>query len=395
MSETMKILADENIPFVREAFAQLGEVRTCAGRAMDAAALGDAELLLVRSVTKVGPELLQQSAVRFVGTATAGTDHVDEEYLQQAGIEFASAPGSNAESVAQYVIAGLLAIAEKEGCELRGKTIGIVGVGHVGSRVARNARALGMRVLLNDPPLSRITGDSCFVPLEQLVDADFLTLHVPLNPSGVDRTVHMVDGALLRRMKPTSWLLNTSRGSVVDNSALLAALQQGASAGAVLDVWEGEPHISADLLERVLIGTPHIAGYSFDGKVRGTEMVYASACRFLQRAACWNASESLPAADVPTIQLKGEHANQTEVLQQVVKPIYDILADDAQLRELLSLPAERWAKRFDELRKEYPRRREFSNTTVVLDERDEQWAEALRELQFRVECSAARGFAAQ
>ncbi|NQT84941.1 4-phosphoerythronate dehydrogenase, partial [bacterium] len=219
----MKIVADENIPYVKEAFGSLGDVIPLPGRKIAPASVVDAEILLVRSITEVNASLLEGSRVRFVGTATIGTDHVDEEYLHSRGIAFASAPGSNANSVAEYVVAALLTTARRKNFPLKGKTIGVIGVGNCGSRVAKKAEALGMRVLLNDPPLWRQTGNKRFRPLEELFSADILTLHVPLTYEGIDATYHLVDEAFLSKLRPECILMNTSRGPVVDNLALATA----------------------------------------------------------------------------------------------------------------------------------------------------------------------------
>jgi erythronate-4-phosphate dehydrogenase len=361
----MRIVADENIPFVREAFSPMGDVRLVHGRRITPDTVRDAELLLVRSITKVNAALLEGSAVRFVATATIGTDHVDEAFLRQAGIDFASAPGSNANSVAEYIVAALLELAERRGLRLEGMRLGVVGVGNVGRRVEAKARALGMRVLLNDPPLQRATNDPKYRPLEELLDADALTFHVPLQREGPDATRHMIDATFLDRLRPDAILLNTSRGAVADNAALLDALRRGRTGPVVLDVWEGEPNLRVELLERAALGTPHIAGYSFDGKVNGAEMIYRAACRFLGREPEWRPADGMPPPDVPSITLPGETPDVEGALREAVRRVYSIERDDAALRHTATLPSPERGPAFDRLRKEYPRRREFQNTTVA------------------------------
>jgi erythronate-4-phosphate dehydrogenase len=355
----MRIVADENIPFVREAFERLGEVTTAPGRAMSPALVRDADLLLVRSVTAVNEALLAGSRVRFVGTATIGTDHVDEAYLRSCGIAFAAAPGSNANSVAEYVTAALLVLARRGGWTLAGRRIGIVGVGNVGRRVAQKARALGLGVVLNDPPLARATGDACYRPLNEALDADIVTFHVPFTADGPDATHHLVDDALLSRLRPGAVLLNTARGGVVDTQALDRALSRRRLGAVVLDVWEREPTIDAALLRRVDLGTAHIAGYSYDGKVNGTMMLYEAACRKIGSDPVFR--PTLPAPPVPRVKVTepGEDG-----LRQAVLAVYDIEADDAALRRLANLPVAEQGPYFDRLRKEYPVRREFMNTVV-------------------------------
>ena len=391
----MLIVADENISFVQAAFGHLGEVRVMPGRAMTADAVRDAELLLVRSVTRVDEALLAGSRVRFVGTATIGTDHVDVEALRRAGIAFAAAPGSNADSVAEYVTAALLVAAGRKGWSLAERRIGVVGVGNVGSRVAAGAEALGMQTLLNDPPLQRKTGDRKFLPLEALFDCDVITLHVPLEAGGPDPTHHLADAAFLARMRPDAVFVNTSRGAVADNAALLDALSRGRPAEAVLDVWEGEPRISVELLERVLLGTPHIAGYSLDGKVNGTAMLYAAACDFLGVAPKWNMAEAMPLPEVPEITLDPRGRRVEDVLREAVLSVYPIEHDDRALRATAGLPREERAAAFDRLRKEYPARREFRHTTIHLaggnNGETETVAARLRGVGFRVASSAGGG----
>jgi len=379
----MKIVADENIPLVREAFASFGQVVTCPGREICPAVLKDADILLVRSITNVNAALLEGTAVRFVGTATIGVDHVDEAYLASRGIGFASAPGSNAESVAEYVVAALLVLGRRLDFSLAGMSLGVIGVGNVGSRVARNAQALGMKVLLNDPPLQRRTGDAEFLPLEKVLEADAVTLHVPLSYKGPDATYHLVDEQFLKCMRPGSVLINTSRGAVADERQLHEALESHLSA-AVLDVWENEPTIDVSLLEKVQLGTPHIAGYSYDGKVTGMHMLYRAVCRYLKKEPEWEPGDALPSPRVPRLCLNTKGRARDDVFLEAVRAIYDIEADDLRMRSLIRITDVQRGAAFDGLRKEYPQRREFSNTTITLEPYDEDLAKVLRGLRFRV-----------
>jgi len=360
----MKILADENIPYVREAFGTLGQVTTLSGRAMNADSVKEIDLLLVRSITKVNRALLDGSSVRFVGTATIGEDHIDKACLAERGIAFASAPGSNANSVGQYLVAALLRLRRQSAFDLRGLKLGIVGVGNVGTRVLAKATALGLECVLNDPPLARQTGDPRYKPIEAILECDIVTLHVPLTRAGPDPTHHLADERFVRRMKPGGILINTSRGGVADGDALKRALDDGHLKACVLDVWEGEPKIDTHLLERVALGTPHIAGYSFDGKVNGTRMIYEAACRFLDAEPTWDPTPLLPQPECPRLLVDG---NAPEALEGAVDAVYDIMQDDAAMRTILAAPEHERPKRFDRLRKEYPRRREFFNTQVVVN----------------------------
>jgi len=360
----MKIVADENIPYVKEVFSGLGEVRCLSGRAMHRAALADADALLVRSVTAVDAQLLEGTNVRFVGTATIGTDHIDEDYLQSRAIAFTSAAGSNANSVAEYVITALLVLAQQNDWDLPNKTLGVVGVGNIGSRVENMAQALGLNVLPNDPPLQRQTGDARFVDLATVLEADFITLHVPLTRSGPDPTYYLLDEAKLEPLSPQTVLINTSRGAVVDNLALDAQLTNKGLGPTVLDVWEDEPDIHVDLLERVAIATPHIAGYSLDGKANGTAMLYECLCRFLDIAPQVEIKKLLPPPVVPKLALDAEQTDQMN-LTQAMTAIYDILRDDRDLRQITNQPPDQRGKFFDRLRKNYPIRREAHNTQVI------------------------------
>jgi len=276
----MKIVADENIPFVTECFSSIGDVEVVLGREITPDVVADADALLVRSVTRVDSSLLAGSKVRFVGTATIGLDHVDVDFLREKNIGFASAPGSNANSAAEYVIAALLEIGRKHKISLEDKSIGVIGVGNVGSKVAKKAAALGMKVYLNDPPLKRQSGDPKYLQIEELFDCDFITLHTPLTFDGIDKTFHLADERFFESLKVGCVFINTSRGGVVESSALKAAIETGSLKAVVLDVWENEPNIDTELLQMVDIGTPHIAGYSLDGKVAGMIMIYKAACEY-------------------------------------------------------------------------------------------------------------------
>ncbi|MBM4047407.1 MAG: 4-phosphoerythronate dehydrogenase PdxB [Planctomycetes bacterium] len=380
----MKIVADENIPLVKDAFSGLGDARLVRGRDLNAEVVRDAELLLVRSVTKVNARLLDGSKVRFVATATIGTDHVDLPYLRQRGIAFASAPGSNANSVGEYVVAALLALAKRGGFRLGGKTLGVVGVGNVGRKVVQKAQALGMTVLQNDPPLQRQTGDPRFVPLDALFNADAITVHVPLARTGPDATYHLVNADFLKRMKSGSVFLNSSRGEVVDEPSLSQALVSGHLSAAVLDVWKGEPSIDVSLLATVALGTPHIAGYSFNGKINGTVMIYRAACEFLGVKPTWDPTPLLPPPPHPTITVDARGRDEEDVLREVVRTVYDIERDDRALRGVLQTAAADRGKFFDALRHKYRVRREFQNSAVVAQSASQGLRSKLAGIGFRV-----------
>jgi len=380
----LKIVADENIPFVREAFGSLGQVETLPGRRINPEAVADAEALLVRSVTKVDSTLLEGSKVRFVGTATIGTDHVDGDYLSEREIAFAAAPGSNAASVAEYVFAALLMLAEREGFRLHDMSVGVVGVGNVGSRVAARAEALGMDVLLNDPPLSRETGDPKYLPIERILSADIVTIHVPLTYGGEDPTYQMVNEGFIDGMKSGAILINTSRGKVAESRALKRALDWDQLGEVILDVWENEPRPDPSLIERAAIATPHIAGYALDGKVRGTEMIYQAACEHFDADPTWRMEKALGPPEIPELTLKTKGRHEEDVVREAVTAVYDIKADDARMRQMLKYPPAERPRAFDRMRREYPPRREFHNTTLTLDPPTDSLRAKLEALGFRV-----------
>jgi len=384
----MKIIADENIPAVAEAFGTLGDVTLLPGRSLRAQDVRAADVLLVRSVTRVGRDLLEGSQVRFVGSATIGFDHVDRDYLQSRGIGFATAPGSNATSAAEYVVSALLALGEREGFRLAGRTVGIVGCGNVGSRVRDRLAALGCECLINDPPLRERGGHDAFVGLDDILQADIISLHVPLEISGRHATWHLFDEAVLQRMKPCTVLINTSRGAVVDNAALDALLARRQDLRVVLDVWEGEPAIEMPLLEKVALGTAHIAGYSLDGKLRGTEMIYRAACDYLGCVPRWDAATVLPEANALDLRNLPGGDDLGRVCAAVFNT-YDIRVDDKRLRGLLRLPPADRPGGFDRLRKEYPVRREFAATTVCIDSDAGRLGELLRGIGFNVDDGSA------
>jgi len=382
----MRLLVDKNNPYVAEAFRDYGDVRVLGTTEFTRETVRDADALVVRSETKVTRELLEGSRVRFVGSATIGTDHVDLDYLKRAGIGFASAPGCNANSVADYVVAALLRHASQHCTGLDGRTLGIVGVGNVGSKVALRARALGMKVLENDPPRERTESLPHFVSLDEAMEADFVTLHVPLTREGADATHHLFDGERIARMKRGSVLINTARGAVVETGALKDALRSAHLGATMLDVWENEPAIDTELLTMVVLGTSHIAGYSFDGKLNAVRMIHAAVGKFFNLKSSWTVPPTLPP---PTVEhLTYETAAGLDVehaLREIVRACYDIGADDGALRTLLALePGER-ASAFRRLRAHYGVRREYLATTVRLVPDHRALRRVLEALGFLVE----------
>ncbi len=380
----MKIIADENIPFVKDCFSSIGEVVTGPGGKINKDLVSDADVLLVRSITKVNEELLAKSKLKFVGTATIGLEHVDTGYLAKRGMGFASAPGSNANSVAEYMVAALLALGKKHKFQLEGKTIGIVGAGNVGRRVAKKATALGMEIFLNDPPLLRQTQEAKYLPLEELYGCDFITLHPPLSFDGVDKTFHLADEKFFDSLKDGAFFINTSRGGVVDTEALKSAMKTGKLGGVVLDVWENEPDIDSKLLLKVDLSTPHIAGYSLDGKIAGMIMIYYAVCEHFGIEPRYNLEDFLPAPEVSEITIDPESDSEQNILHDTVQQIYVIRRDDFNTREMLTVPGEARGEFFDDLRKNYPVRRDFGNTEVILKKENTTLTKKLRGIGFKV-----------
>ena len=379
-----RIVVDKNTPLIVEAFSTVGDVTAIDTSEFSPERVRDADAIIVRSEVKVGAHLLEGSHVRFVGTTTIGTDHLDESWLQAHGIAYANAPGCNANSVCEYVLAALLVHSTRSGKAIAESTIGIVGVGNVGSRVHAMARAMGMEVILNDPPLARSTGDSKYCPLEEVLSADIVTLHVPLTRSGADATVHLIDERRLASLHRDALLINTSRGAVVDNAALRGALEKKWISGAVLDVWEGEPALDCGLLDLVEIGTPHIAGYSLDGKTNAVRMVYESFCVWTKGRTAWTLDDRmLPPAELPEITLPPGWKLSDRSLEELVRNCYDIRRDDRALRTACSSHPKDLRAQFQKLRTGYRVRREFAATVV----RGASWeAEVvLRSLGFAVD----------
>ena len=389
MKKDVHIVVNKHTPYAVHAFERIGKVTAFDTHEITKETVKDADILIVRSETKVDHTLLNGSRVKFVGTVTIGTDHVDEEYLTKNGITFVSAPGSNSNSVSEYITSSLLELAQRMGFSLHGKTIGIVGVGNVGSKVWRKAEALGLQVLLNDPPLQRQGSAYPLQSLDTLMEADIVTLHVPLTRSGLDATYHLFDENRIRRMKRGAILINTSRGGVVETDALKRTLSDGHLSAAVLDVWEKEPNINTSLLELVSLGTQHIAGHSLDGKVNALRMNYEAVCRFLEKPCDQEINALIPDSALPEIRVDGIHTSAQQTLLDIVRQCYDINEDDRLLRQIVSLPEKDRGKYFSRLRTEYRVRREFFNYSVDVDGEANNLFNVLRLLGFKVTKAAS------
>lgn len=362
----MLIVADENIPLVDAFFAEFGEIRRLPGRQITRADVHDADVLLVRSVTKVDRDLLEGSAVRFVGTCTIGTDHLALDYFHQEGIQWSSAPGCNARGVVDYVLGSLLTLAEIEGADLNQRTYGVVGAGEVGGRLINVLKGLGFNVLVCDPPRQAAEGGD-YVSLEQIIErCDVISLHTPLNKSAENATWHLLDQQRLNQLKHGTWLINASRGPVIDNNALREVLTRREDLQAVLDVWEAEPQVDVELADLCVLATPHIAGYSLDGKQRGTAQIYQAFCDFLGQEAVIKLADLLPAPWLAKLELSAD-SDPAWALATVCRGVYDPRRDDADFRRSLVGTVQEQKLAFDALRKHYPVRREIEGLQVRIE----------------------------
>ena len=366
----MRILVDANVPGAEACFAPLGQLVRMPGRKIDAAALRDIDALIIRSITRLDAATLdaimaQGSRLRFVGTCTIGTDHVDSAALAQHGIDFASAPGCNAEAVVDYVLISLLTLAERQGWRLAERRVGVVGVGNVGGRLHARLVAMGIECLACDPPRAEREGGEGFADLDTLIDAcDVICLHTPLVREGPHATRHLFDARRIAKLSQGTLLLNAGRGDCIDGQALRERLSGPADISAVLDVWESEPGIDPALRELAAIATPHIAGYSLDGKLRGTHQIYAALCRHLGLPARLGLANLLPSPPLSRLGLAGG-LDDEEALRLCSRAVYDVRRDhDSLWRESRALGM---AKGFDACRGVYPLRRELSTLQVALD----------------------------
>ena len=378
----MKIVADENIPQIYEAFSDIGEVELLPGREIARKHLLDCQCLLVRTVTQIDKKLLHDTAVEFVGTATIGTDHVDQAYLEKNQVAFSNAAGCNAEAGSEYVISGLFALSERKGFDPFQLKAGIIGCGNVGSRLLQKLQALGIETLINDPPLEATnTSAHQFVDLDAIIsECNFISLHLPLTRDGDHPTWHLFDQPRLQTLGKNSVLVNAARGSVVDNHALLALLERRADLTVFLDTWENEPDISRSLLQKVDLATPHIAGYSVEGRLRGTQMILDAACEHFSLESNWQLSKLLP--EPIAIETRAS-ANSLIFWQQLFARHHDIWQDHLALTQSSTLSDAEFALHFDSLRKVYPNRFEYERyrlTTIA----NKKAAAIARKLHFKI-----------
>ncbi len=373
----MKIVADDRIPFLKGVLEPHAKIIYLPDREISRKVLMDADALLIRTRTKCTEELLKGSAVKFIGTATIGFDHIDTKYCRKKNIFWTNAPGCNSSSVQQYIAAALLKMSSEFRFDLKDKTIGIVGVGNVGSKVEKLARIIGMKVLLNDPPRARKEGEKDFVSMGTILyESDIVTLHVPLNFVGEDYTYHLFNNRSFKKMKKDSWFINSSRGEVADTSALKKVLDSGKLGGAMLDVWENEPDIDLELMSKTFLATPHIAGYSTDGKANGASMVINSLCRHFNLPLKEWYPEDIPEPVKPSIKIGCKGLTDEEIIREAVFHTYNIDEDNINLR---FNPSD-----FEKQRGDYRIRREFPAYTINLIGGTKQVKSKLEDLGFTV-----------
>ena len=327
----MKIVADDKIPFIKGVFEPFAKVVYLPGDRITHAELEDADALLTRSITTCDEGLLKGTAVRMIASATIGDDHIDKNYCTEAGIQWSAARGCNAEAVNQYFQAALGVLADEMNIELKGRVLGIIGVGNVGSRVRKTAELLGMETLLNDPPRERAEGAGMFCSLAEIqAHADVVSLHVPLTYGGSDKTFHLADQDFFAGFSKPVVFINTARGAVADSSALAEAAQEGKVTAMVLDVWENEPYPDPLLLEKAVIATPHIAGYSNEGKAMGSAMTVQAVSRFFKLGL----DDWMPLREKHQFELKLECAGRTAegVLAEIYRTVFPLSATTEALK---------------------------------------------------------------
>ena len=373
----IRIVADNKIPFLQGALEGVASVKYLPGGEITRNDLLEADALMIRTRTRCDRSLLEGTGVKFIATATIGYDHIDTGYCSEAGINWVNAPGCNASSVQQYMVSVLLYLAAEKGLELSSLTLGVIGVGNVGSKVVKAAGALGMKVLMNDPPRARSEGSGVFVPLEYLLEqSDVVTLHVPLNRGGADNTLQMVNRQFIEQMKPGAILVNSSRGEVVAEQHLIHGIESGKVSGAVLDVFQGEPQVDARLLDLLTLATPHIAGYSLDGKANGTTMAVRAVSGFFNLGLDRWEPDHIPLPEQTMLLGDASSCSRNDLLWELFRETYDVSKDDQRLRDR--------PEAFESLRGDYPLRREPAAYSVRLFQGYPEIREVFEELGFSV-----------
>ena len=394
----MQIVADENIPLLEQFFSEFGQIRKVVGRTMTSEDVKDADILLVRSVTKVNEALIANSPVKFIGTCTIGTDHIDLPYLEtlnaqrsdnnEQKLSFSSAPGCNAEAVVDYVLSAVSVLIDKRDQVFQDISVGIIGIGNVGSRLRFRLEAMGVTVIAVDPFKSE-EEVGALSTLDEALAADVVSLHIPLTYeeiAGEHATYHLINEQRLQQMKPDACLINSCRGSVLDNAALKAHMASNEEFESIIDVWEGEPNLDLKLMNRCMLATPHIAGYSLDGKMRGTEQIYQACCQTFGLPIRNKLAQLLPEPSIKKIKF-GSSVPVHQALRTAIRAAYEIRVDDGIMRStLLRTEGEPGAMRikFDLLRKNYPLRRDISTVRIEVPSKRQDLQQGLEAAGFDV-----------
>jgi erythronate-4-phosphate dehydrogenase len=376
----MKIIIDDKIPYIQGAFESVAEVVYLPGNKTTPEVAKDAAAIVTRTRTICNEQLLASSTVKFIATATIGFDHIDTDYCETAGIKWTNAPGCNSRSVEQYIASTLMVLAETKNLQLKDLCIGVVGVGNVGAKVADFCEVLGMKVLRNDPPRQRAEGGAAFVTIEEIKEqADIITLHVPLILKGEEATFHLGNDTFFASLKKQPVIINSCRGEVVETEAVKAALKAGAVSGYVCDCWENEPTIDLELLSLTTLATPHIAGYSKDGKAIGTQMSVKAISDFFGLGLDAWEPKGVEMPSCPMIEIDGFGITEQTVLSKAVLHTYDIRKDDAFFRL--------HTEHFEQQRGDYPTRREFPAYTIIAKNIDLNTINKLQKMGFLVVAS--------
>lgn len=398
----VQIVADENIPLLEQFFSDFGDIRKVAGRTMTADDVKNADILLVRSVTNVNEALIANSPVKFIGTCTIGTDHIDLAYLEainqqrkdkeEQRIDFSSAPGCNAEAVVDYVLSAVSVLIDKRDQVFQNISVGIIGIGNVGLRLRNRLEAMGVTVLAVDP-FKDAAEVGELTTLDEALKADVVSLHIPLtyteamsDGSAEHATHHLINAQRLAQMNPDACLINSCRGSVLDNAALKAHMADHDDFEGIIDVWEGEPNLDLKLMNRCMLATPHIAGYSLDGKMRGTEQIYQACCHTFGLPIRHKLAQLLPEPSIKKIKF-GDSVPVHQALRTAIRAAYEIRVDDGIMRSTLLRTEgepEAMKAKFDLLRKNYPLRRDIPTMRIEVPGKRQDLQQALEAAGFDV-----------
>ena len=371
------IVADDHIPFLKGVLEPYAKMVYLPGDRITRSDIIKADGLITRTRTRCSKDLLEGMPVKFIATATIGYDHIDTNYCEENGIRWSHAPGCNSSSVKQYVASALAQFSASKGIKSENQVIGIIGVGNVGRKVARLSLSLGLTPILNDPPRAQAEGSAGFSPIEEILEmADIITLHVPLNQEGICKTYHLADEAFFGKLARRPLLINTSRGEIVDTGAVKMAIRQGRISGYVADVWEHEPGLDLELLQMTSLGTPHIAGYSVEGKANGTAACVQAASRYFGFGIDQWQPQFLPPPPNPRIKILSTGKTDDEIISEALLAAYNILKDDENLKKDPGA--------FEKLRNYYPIRREYEAFTIKLTEYRPDVERKLRELGFQM-----------